>query len=117
MKYELAKQLKDAGFPQKLHPLTGLMYEDGSPNIPIHCANGKVCYCPEHTGEPYSVIPTLSELIEACGDGFRLLRYSPPHEFSNGTWYAGTGDDSKGDLIGKTPEEAVAKLWLELNKK
>ncbi len=58
-------------------------------------------------------IPTISELIEACGDRFKpLARY---------------GDDWCTDLCvgdkferwaskGKTPEEAVAKLWLALNK-
>jgi hypothetical protein len=71
-------------------------------------------------------LPTLSELIEACGDKFESLYkvygitasakssgkaggYEAiavqVNEFSEHQWE-----------WGKTPEEAVAKLWLSLNK-
>jgi hypothetical protein len=57
--------------------------------------------------------PTLSELIEACGDEFGSL------SFVNGKYWSVTGGP-RGICInteGKTTEEAVARLWLELNKK
>lgn len=86
MTYELAKQLKDAGFPQK-----GMI-----------------------TPEDMAYSPTLSELIEACGEKFEMLsRFNGcKPEFQ---WEA-TGL-LEGVEMGKSPEEAVAKLWLELTKK
>lgn len=53
--------------------------------------------------------PTLSELIEACGEDadFKLQYF---HNIKK--WVA----EMKGKLgTGYPPEEAVAKLWLELN--
>ena len=88
MKYELAKQL----------------YKKGSPftsSIPVTEANMK-----------YIDFPTLSELIEACGDDFFQLTKG------SNQWYA-ENDDGEGNIpiqSGSTPEEAVVKLWLELNK-
>jgi hypothetical protein len=60
-------------------------------------------------------IPSLSDLIEACGDKFYGLDFHIGFEIK---WLAeGLLDD---DTIigegGKSPSEAVAKLWLELNK-
>ncbi len=53
--------------------------------------------------------PSLSELIEACGDGFfSLFRYK--------NCYEANGDLGK-EGRGITPEEAVARLWIALNKK
>lgn len=96
MSYELAKKLKEAGFSQK---------ERLSEIKTVNFING------ERVEDTY--FPTLSELIEECGDRFRSLVNE--REF----WYAISEsiekDFCKGD--GKTPEEAVAKLWLELNKK
>jgi hypothetical protein len=95
MTYELAKTLKDAGFPQNLNPGNGegFVYEGDHPK-------GPGVYC-----------PTLSELIEACGSDF--------YELKNLTfgWIANADSDylKRGD--GSTPEEAVARLWLALNKK
>ncbi len=63
--YELAKKLKDAGFPQftfdTLNPLKGHWEYKGRKIIPgIDTLN---------LNDPDSVyIPTLSELMEACGD-------------------------------------------------
>lgn len=93
MKYEMAKKLKDAGFPQKDEPLiqqqVGVMFTEP-------------CY-----------VPPLSELIVACGDGvFTLSRNT------KGQWFA-----EKGMLLetiteeAPTPEEAVAMLWLALHTK
>lgn len=52
--------------------------------------------------------PTLSELIEACGDKFNTL------ERIRTSWTAQGGGE---EGYGGTPEEAVSNLWLALNKK
>lgn len=91
MNYELAKKLKDAGFPQK--------YEEKNDNGAL----------------PYT--PTLSELIEACGYEFGgLIQYHKEHKTDYWEAYSYQGMESK-TVRGDTPEEAVANLWLELNKK
>lgn len=101
MKPELAKQLKDAGFPQPPKP---------PPEYASLAWHGDV------------YIPTLSELIEACGELPIIFK-------SGGRWFAATWEGKFfGDhyIDGRleynlqesdTPEEAVAHLWLELNKK
>ena len=54
--------------------------------------------------------PTLSELIEACGDSFHSLSMDDKtHWVANWRVY--------GESRGSTPEEAVAKLYIALNKK
>lgn len=93
--HELAQQLKDAGFPQY-------------PGIP---EKSKEIF----GGSPFA--PTFSELIEACGERFSSL-YSP---LTGTEWKAFGWKEFKrgGELQGEgsTPEEAVARLWLALNKK
>lgn len=107
MTYELAKELKDAGFSQTGNGLW-------SGNV------GKINLESILPGEVFGIaqedfvyLPTLSELIEACGYGFFNLEYwsHPAHN----SWLAKgtTGVEIKGS----TPEEAVARLWLALNKK
>lgn len=106
--YTLAKELKDAGFPQKGTGDT-LIYK--SQNVGLSTSI--------HDKSVYQ--PTLSELIEAFGTGFEGLRYSSGihSDRREGTlkWWASAyyhGDIFEED--GKTPEEAVARLWLALNK-
>lgn len=83
--------------------------------------NAKFPKCDAHTEHRYidgSYYPTLGELIYACGDGIILFK-------TKSNWVAGIfgqGWDTwyiDGDLSnvneGSTPEEAVAKLWKELN--
>ena len=55
--------------------------------------------------------PTLSELIEACGKDVGELMQSRDCSY----WVV---NDMKGKVSIKAefPDEAVAKLWLELNK-
>lgn len=107
--YELAKQLKEEGFSQKGK------YE------------GKLVYLKDikqaglRIGDVY--IPSLSELIEACGDDFRSLEkhYGQIGATNHITpWYGAKDvymDETMVGITGITPEEAVANLWLELNKK
>jgi hypothetical protein len=93
MNYELAKKLKDAGFPIQ----EWIQHKDGS-------------------RQPY--LPTLSELIEACSE-FSSLTKSPRNTwytakqqgYPNNTYELVVGDEYP------TPEEAVANLWLALNSK
>lgn len=87
MTYELAKQLKDADFP--------------------------------HEMQWVRKVPTLSELIEACGHGLQSLINNFYNEEKG--WIAFTNTKNqlgeRMEIWGETPEEAVAKLWLELKKK
>ena len=110
MTYELAKQLKDAGFP--LRSSYGADLDMFSDELSIKI-----------DGDTY-MKPTLSELIEACGNNFHKLTNKA---FNKGTFvgelwevqgWLPNSDSSKalGSCDGQTPEEAVAKLWLELNK-
>lgn len=61
--YELAKKLKDAGFPQK--------------DICGHCGYLNIDYT------DVAFIPTLSELIEACGEDLKTL-----YKFTDDIWEA-----------------------------
>ncbi len=98
--YELAKQLKEAGFPQK-----GKGIEITSDGFTDRVTS-------ETTG--YAYIPTLSELIEACGDKFECL-YRIAHTATLKTvcwesWHFGADKF----ISGSTPEESLGKLWLAL---
>lgn len=53
--------------------------------------------------------PTLEELIEACSDGLAQLS-----RVANGGWVAAGAAVTSGH--GKDPTEAVALLWLELQR-
>lgn len=93
MTYELAKQLKNAGYNGYLH-----FNGDGTVNH------------------------DLSELIEACessydddGVTFNLtIRKSGDHWVAS--YQSQSLESGRGFSLGDTPEEAVAKLWLSLNK-
>mgnify|MGYP001607368985 FL=1 len=74
-------------------------------------------------------VPTLEELIEACGknkeDAYsKFILWFCPSEYGN--WHAGemeycsesyVDDYPQNTENGETPEEAVANLWLTINKK
>ena len=99
--YNLAFELKKAGFPGSEYWLD-IEMKEGVPD-----------------GRP---LVTLEELIEACGDRFKGLVYGESQTVGE-PWGAYTilnGDEfglSYPDTEGKTPSEAVAKLWLSINKK
>lgn len=91
MNYELAKKLKEAGYPQEYNP----KYDIGGGSAP---------------GSDIRK-PSLSELIEACGDRiWSITRHG-------NIWQTNFKDGMGGESSGSTPEEAVTNLWLELNKK
>lgn len=103
MTYQLVKQLKDAGYPQT--------YIGGDFWSNKWSSEG---------GYEAVYSPTLSELIEACGVSFWNLEQG--HNKDTGTWFCNFVTDcqvgsDEWESKGKTPEEAVAKLWLALNSK
>lgn len=137
MNYELAKQLKEAGFPQKtLNTGVTVINKDNVISV-ITETNPEIISCLGNFGWIYA--PTLSELIEACpkkilNKDTEDTKYSyfcleidtddSRDEPEKEIWVAGynTPIDYEGNFItmsnnGSTPEEAVARLWLELNKK
>ena len=105
MRYELAKELKDAGY---LMPNTTVwdnrLYKE---DIVITESIRASLWL------PILMSPTLSELIEACA--LKTLRLESWKE----GWKAGDylHQSMKKYALGKTPEEAVANLWLRLNDK
>jgi hypothetical protein len=99
MNYELAKELREAGFEQK--PFNGRADKEGN----------------------WVYTPTLSELIEACGEGFETLSRDTTSPDSSVCWIANNYHDADapeekilGWYEGPTPDIAVARLWLALNK-
>lgn len=102
--YELAKRLKDAGFPQMVHSGRGLFLI-------------KDITKPEEGDRPYA--PTLSELIEACGHRFlSVMHVVGDGTYPIGDYWVATDREYIGihSHRGKTPEEAVIHLYLALNE-
>lgn len=99
MNYELAKKLKDAGFPQGDELVCKCYFisdgEKGNAKSVFDCKTERV------------YIPTLEQLIEACNSSFFELS-----KLSDG-WVA---SDHYEVGKGSTPSEAVANLWLAINK-
>jgi len=89
MNYELANQLRESGFPRQWR-------ESGS----AEKIDGKWVRCRVYN------MPPLSELIKACGKGFDQLE----NTFDGYRAYG----QHLGGIWAKSPEEAVAKLWLAL---
>ena len=63
----------------------------------------------------YPYLPTLSELIEACGDKLGSLERNEKE--SGGLWAASESDDVVLGkyTFGETPDDAVARFWLALH--
>jgi hypothetical protein len=122
MNHELAKDLKEAGFPQA---------GDGATYVDLGSKDS-------------FYVPTLEELLEACVELVKPKEPTPSelHFFelypnmniatSGGSreigdsnewgagWSRGTSFDqirARDNYFGKTPNEAVARLWLALNTK
>lgn len=112
MNYELCRKLKEAGFPQ-----TGLKYTWYYSTKPMGIFNSGEEYLDVKNHPDRIVCPTLSELIEACGDKFEQVRRCPGVDTH--IWWAYETWKKEGVACGEgdTPEEAVANLWLELNSK
>jgi hypothetical protein len=111
MTYELLLDLKNNGFPIKV-------LRDIQMDLPI----GTVIY-----GRSFNkdlMIPTLSELIEACGkyivlrqEDFGWIAYHDNSPFKNCVGLNAIDVFMTDSASGDTPEEAVARLWIETNKK
>ena len=85
--YQLARNLKDAGFLQS-----------------------ELARAQQQAGYDYVSLPTLSTLIEACGENFGALGRE------RDCWVACEYISERGEWTnaheGETPEDAVARLWL-----
>lgn len=106
--YELALELKNAGFPQNLE------------NYEFHTPDCKGWDGPSDcTKKTRAVAPTLSELIEVCGKNFHCLVHTTTGGVDSDREFWSAGKDSivLNWSNGSAPEEAVARLWLALNKK
>lgn len=121
MNYDLAKKLKDAGFPQKSSVLVFQNRESADLYISEH---GNVSKLVTDKWENMPYLPTLSELIEECGHTYNAVCLLAEFEllWSKDKWFAAfTDSDHKiiDNMCGEglVPEEAVLNLWLELNKK
>lgn len=136
LSYETAAKLKEAGFP---HPEE----QKGVVQWVLKDTHGKAYYKNSTTGEVYTIIlfpgmcytpehvyvPSLSELIEACGNDFKeLIKHDPyttatvglrlAHGDFSASMYDRDPSTFKNTMFGgKTPEDAVANLYLAINPK
>lgn len=119
MNYELAEELRDAGFPQEVkygdwiyYPDKSCMFIGNSDDMGDTTGGYSFTLGRESTtAKPNRVkVPTLEELIEACGDKLHFIT-----RVHDDIWEAGARDSFYDAGSGKTPIEAVARLWLALN--
>ena len=96
MNYELAKKLKNLGFPQRQEWAEVTAYGTTSEQVA--------------EGQERITKPTLSELIEMCKGKLGNLYQT------NSGWGTHILGIREPATFGSTPEEAVANLWIELNK-
>ncbi len=118
MDYTLAKELKDAGFPQKggwedpkQHEYWSTYDGGASKKKPEIITSDEANF---GFMEDLFYIPTLEELIEACGDEFYSVVYATDND-----WRAFSETDQWNTTAtagGKTQSEAVARLWLSLKR-
>lgn len=99
MEYKLAKELEAAGFPQGgngtwVYPLDALTTR---PSDRIYA-------------------PTLEELIEACGGRLAGLSYDRDFKQWHTQVHMPDGLIAESVDISLDPVQAVARLWLALNK-
>lgn len=102
MNDELAKLLKEAGFPQ---------------HYPWPCGCDGPVSCMDHVVIRPFYYPTLEEVIEWCGDGFLALGR---REGKDGlvVWHARAHPRTNvDDCMADTPIEAAAMLGIALHSK
>ena len=105
--YELAKQLKQAGFPQR-----GANFDSRGLRRFIQDPYREVGM-PKDTDFVY--VPLLSELIEACGNDWRGFEALTKEHSQEGDSWVASAFHITAHGRGSTPEEAVARLWLTLH--
>jgi len=127
LSYKICMKLKDADWPQNKRSETGVYFwcenngelgkgrEQGTKRIQHRdfldewgFTWDKLCDC-----------PTLEELITACGTKFLMIHHDMMGEGAND--YEWSAVEAKPGEIGMfeygdSPIDAVANLWLELNK-
>ena len=117
MQFELAEKLKNAGISQEPFWIgdAPVVYGGSWYYIPVPDGCPQVVFADLDAyrkgierGDKLIKIPTLSELIDMCGDGFYILE-------KMGEGFMARGN-IRNDVLGKTPEESVANLYLEINK-
>lgn len=127
---ETAAKLKEAGFPQEIYGTDDCQAEFYCEHS--HGAKTAIWISKEEwrkenicDGEWKAdcKVPTLSELIEACRDGFLKLEKNKRmgEILGGGEWSAQSAVFTGFDTLEKggyfSPEEAVANLYLAINKK
>ena len=113
--YEICKKLKDAGFQYPWMDGRYYYLGDGTKILFDRIKDGLdengmiISYAERLTN-----IPSLSELIAACGDDFNRLINGTK---SRNGWFADGFEKDGMTSIGEgdTPEEAVANLYLQIH--
>jgi len=100
MNYKLAKQLKEAGFPQE-EGIGGWIEKDESINV-------------FRSFEPSVKYPTLEEVIEELGEHFKSLEFRTNGE--EDCYLATSTIDTGHYSTAKTPLEAVSNLYIKLKE-
>lgn len=108
LSFEICKKLKDAYFSLRM-----MSQEDANHSVLKHQG---FCYGKDFIGRDNTwwLIPTLSELIEACGEEFGSLWCDGDFWVASEEWGRGL-ENAKYYMSGKTPEEAVANLYISLH--
>jgi hypothetical protein len=115
MDYSTAKKLKESGFPQEME-IGDPFYRHGELVFQGEWESDSSSYMyDDHTklADSYFKAPTLTELIEACGESFNMLVKDP--DFPK-RWIAFSKNGLNSPSV-ETPEIAVANLWLALQGK
>ncbi len=137
MNYELAKELKEAGFPEPkdwenkyaycLGNLKDFEHQFCNSTLQLIHNDSDECGLVGDSSShlfdenKWLYVPTLEELIEACGEIPLMIHSTMFDHDKNGPsetwiWYAGDiMEIHKGK--GATPTEAVARLWIALHTK
>lgn len=113
MNYELAKELKDAGFSQECEK--GDQYYFGQTGKLYF--NGEGCYGGDSWIDKNTDVkcPSLFDLIKAFGNDFNFVCQHPKTHLWGAETHSGSVIGSKDGF--SASEEAVARLWLAVNKK
>jgi len=116
MKRELAKQLKIAGFPMLPYRAGHHFYPHEDDNAWTDVARRQGVTVTHYDLEDRLqdlrngyYCPSLSDLIEACGSRFSRLSITK-------TLWTAESDEPERVAMGDSPDEAVGRLWLALNR-